>query len=73
MIKIIHERKKCISCGACAMVCPAMFEMSEKDNLATLKNSKESSNDDFELETDNADCAKEAANVCPINIIKILN
>jgi len=71
MSKIIHERKKCISCGACTSVCPTMFEMSEKDNLATLKNSKESSNGDFELETNNVDCAKEAANICPVNIIKI--
>ncbi|MEK7463428.1 MAG: ferredoxin [Patescibacteria group bacterium] len=71
MIKIIHERKKCISCGACALVCPAIFEMSEKDNLATLKKSKENSDGIFELETDNIDCVKEAANVCPVNIIKI--
>lgn len=71
MFKIIHERKKCISCGACASICPELFEMSEKDNLATLKNSKENSSGIFELETDNANCAKEAANICPINIIKI--
>lgn len=71
MIKIIHDRKKCISCGACASVCPEMFEMSEKDGLAFLKNSKEI-NGFFELEIDNVvDCAREAANVCPVNIIKI--
>ncbi|MDO8443240.1 MAG: ferredoxin [bacterium] len=71
MFKIIHERKKCISCGACALVCPAIFEMSEEDNLATLKNSKEDGDGVFELETDNADCAKEAIAICPVNVIKI--
>jgi len=71
MPKIIHERKKCISCEACASICPAIFEMSEKDNLATLKNSKEKNGGIFELETDNVDCAKEAVNICPINIIRI--
>lgn len=72
MPKIIHERKKCISCGACASVCPAMFEMTEADNLAVLKNSREKDAGIFELETDNANCAKEAANICPVNIIKIV-
>jgi len=70
MTKIIHDKKKCIGCGACANVCPTMFEMSE-NQIANLKNSKEI-NGVFELETDNAmDCIKEAADVCPINIIKI--
>lgn len=70
MTKIIHDKKKCIGCGACVSVCPIIFEMSE-DRLANLKNSKEI-NGFFELETDNTiDCAKEAVDVCPINIIKI--
>jgi ferredoxin len=71
MYKIIHERKKCISCGACATICPELFEMSEKDNLAMLKNSKEKSDGIFELETEEIQCAKETADVCPVKIIKI--
>lgn len=70
MPKIIHERNKCIGCGACVAVCPEMFEMSEKDDLAVLKTSKENAGI-FELETDNIDCAKEAADICPVKIIKI--
>ncbi|MDD5430725.1 MAG: ferredoxin [Candidatus Pacebacteria bacterium] len=69
MAKIIQERNKCIGCGACVSVCPSMFEMSE-DSKATLKNSKENSGN-LELETADADCAKEAADVCPVKIIKI--
>ena len=70
MLKIIHERDKCIGCGACASVCPGIFEMSEKDGLATLKNSQEK-NGAFELEIEEPGCTKEAADVCPIRIIKI--
>ncbi|MDD5547556.1 MAG: ferredoxin [Candidatus Pacebacteria bacterium] len=70
MAKIIHDRKRCIRCGACASVCPEMFEMSEKDNMATLKNSKEN-NGVFELEVDEAGCAEQAASVCPLKIIEI--
>ena len=70
MIKIIHDKKKCIGCGACITICPTMFEISE-NQIANLKNSKEI-NGVFELEIDNnIDCIKEAANVCPVEIIKI--
>ncbi|MEK9170028.1 MAG: ferredoxin [Patescibacteria group bacterium] len=72
MKKIIHERDKCIGCGACASVCPEIFEMSGKDGLAVLKNSQEK-NGVFELEIEELRCAKEAADVCPIRIIKIEN
>jgi len=70
MPKIIHQRKKCISCGACAAVCPKFFEMNEKDGLATLKNSKKIGKD-FELRVDKVDCLKDAAEMCPVKIIKI--
>jgi len=72
MAKIIHERSKCIGCGVCAVVCPQMFEMSEKDGLATLKNSKEK-NEVCELQTKETGCAKEAVDICPIKIIRIEN
>ena len=70
MIKIIHDKKKFIGCGSCITICPTMFEISE-NQIANLKNSKEI-NGVFELEIDNnIDCIKEAANVCPVEIIKI--
>jgi ferredoxin len=71
MPKIIHQRKKCLGCGACAVVCPKFFEISEKDGLAILKNSKKLG-ENFELEIDKIDCIKEAADVCPVKIIKII-
>jgi len=70
MPKIIHQRKKCLGCGACAAVCPKFFEMDKKDGLAHLKNSKKVG-DDFELELGKIGCLKEAVEVCPIKIIKI--
>ncbi len=70
MPKIIHQRKKCLGCGACAAICPKFFELSEKDGLAVLKNSKKVG-ENFELEIDKIDCAKEAVEVCPVKIITI--
>lgn len=68
-MKIKHFRSKCIGCGSCAAVCEKFFEVGQ-DKLATLKDSQEKE-DYFELETDNADCAKEAAQVCPVQIIVV--
>lgn len=70
MPKIIHERSKCIGCGVCTAICPKMFEMSEQDGLAVLKNSVEK-NGAYELEIKEVDCIKEAADACPIKIIAI--
>ena len=70
MVKIIHDRKKCTGCGACAAVCPSMFEMTE-DQVADLKGSKEV-NGFFELETSNAEGVKEAADLCGADVIKIV-
>jgi len=70
MPKIIHQRKKCIGCGACAMTCPKFFELSEKDGLAILKNSKQVG-ENFELEVNKIDCIKDAADICPVKIITL--
>jgi len=72
MSKIIHQRGKCLGCGACAVVCPEFFEMDKKDGLANLKNSKKVG-DNFELEINKVGCIKEAIETCPTKIIKIKN
>lgn len=68
-MKIIYQRSKCIGCGSCVAACDKFFKM-EDDGLTTLKGSRQIG-EDFELEVENADCAKEAAEVCPVQIIKI--
>jgi len=70
MPKIIHQRKKCIGCGACMAVCPKFFELDKKDGLATLKNSHKAG-ENFTLETVEINCAGEAADVCPVKAIEI--
>lgn len=74
MIKIIHDRKKCIGCGMCAAVCPRYFEIDEKDNKASLKNSKMNSNDSAELTIEDAESEEmlhDAEMSCPVKAIKI--
>ena len=69
-MKIILDRPKCIGCGSCAAVCPLFFEMAQ-DNKSHLKNSQKDGQEIESLEVVDAACVKEAADVCPVQIIKI--
>lgn len=52
MVKI--DEKKCVGCGACAVVCPDGFEVS--NGKVKFKDSK-------------AECIDEAIDGCPVNAI----
>ena len=69
-IKIIHEREKCIGCGACAAVAPELFEMAD-DGKSTLKGGKQAEDEIYEKEIDasHASSAKEAERNCPADCI----
>ena len=69
--KILHYKDECISCGACAAICPEFWEMDE-DGLSTLKGATKVG-ENFELEISSDDKAEneEAAEVCPVQIIHV--
>jgi ferredoxin len=69
-MKIKLERPKCIGCGSCAAVCDKFFEMAE-DGLSHLKESTKTSDGSEELKAADVGCAKDAAEICPVQIIKI--
>jgi len=72
MTKVILEREKCIGCGSCQAVCPDHFEMQD-DGKSRLLGSKQNKQDKTEeLETEELACMKDAAEACPIQIIKIV-
>ncbi len=68
--KIIHEKEICIGCGACAAVCEKFWSMDE-DGKAKLKGAKKIGKN-FELLLDDYGCNMDAAQVCPVNCIHIL-
>lgn len=68
-MKITQERPKCIGCGSCAAVCQKYFVMAD-DGLASIVGGK-MAGENMELEINAADCAQEAADICPVQIIKI--
>lgn len=60
--KILVDEKACIGCGACTSIC-SNFDLIEKNDSfkAVAKQS----------EVDNIGCNKEAADICPVQAIKI--
>lgn len=75
-MKIIFDRNNCIGCGVCTALCPKYWEMGE-DNKSTLKDSKENfETGNFELEIlgpseEDKKNNQEAADSCPVQVIKI--
>jgi ferredoxin len=71
MAKIIHEREKCIGCGSCAALCPKFFEMADDGKAKLIEGQKNAEGND-ELEVEDVECAQEAADACPVQIIHIV-
>ncbi len=70
--KILHFKDQCISCGACAAICPEFWGMDE-EGLAQLKESQKIG-DHWEriiLTEDDRSRNQEAAEACPVQIIKL--
>ena len=59
MFRIVQNKEKCIGCGACVSVCDN-WEMDD-DGKAKPKNT----------EIEKAGCNKEAAEMCPVQCIKV--
>lgn len=60
MIKVVHERDKCIGCGACAAVCSDNWEMSEDGKATPSK-----------TELSDTGCNMDAATSCPVTCIHL--
>jgi ferredoxin len=70
-----HDRAGCIECGACAAVAPEFWEMSEKDGKSDIVNGEHRKDGWQELDIEEKDFQpnKEAADVCPVNVIHLTN
>ena len=60
-MKIFIDKEACIGCGLCAGICPSVFSMNNTGKSEVNKGVKDS-----DIEN-----AKEAAEACPVNAIKI--
>ena len=72
MIRITHQRPKCIGCNYCAEVAPYRWIMDETDGKSNLEDGREKRGVVTALVSDDEwdDCV-EAADSCPVNIIRV--
>jgi ferredoxin len=57
-MKVNIDKNKCTGCGSCAAICPKIFAL--KDGKAIAK-----------TPITNEECAKQAADFCPVKAISI--
>jgi ferredoxin len=73
MKKIIQDYKGCIGCGTCVALCPEFWEMNDEDMKARPINGKKNEKTgNYELETKNVGCNKDAADACPVRVISVI-
>ncbi len=70
--KIVHDRPNCIGCGACVAVSPEDWEMNA-DGKSDLIKAKALPDTTQEKELDNLGENMEAARMCPVNVIHIID
>lgn len=73
--KIEHDRENCIACNACSAVAPEFWVMSKDDGKADVVNSTKTEDgyEHLDLEDKDYTINKEAADICPVNVIHILD
>ena len=76
MPKIIQNIEGCIGCGSCAAICPKFWDTDYEKGKAVLKGGKiNAQGNESELEISGGEdikCNQEAAEVCPVAVIKII-
>lgn len=53
------DKDLCIGCGTCAALCPKNFKMNEEEGKSEV------------ISQEDLDCAKNAAESCPVQAIKV--
>ena len=71
MVRIFHQREKCIGCGYCVEVAPNTWIM-DSDGRSFLLESKAKKNIYMNIVSDDEfENNRESSELCPVNIIKI--
>jgi ferredoxin len=74
-VKITVDRSACIACGVAPNQCPEVFVLGDDNGKTRIveKYSEETSDETSSgaVPSDLHDCAKEAADLCPVQAIKL--
>ena len=74
-MKVSIDRSTCVSCGSCWDTCPGFFEQNPDDSFSQVIEKFRLNGDIAQgiTQPDLDDCAKDAADLCPVQIISIEN
>lgn len=67
--RIEHHKEDCIGCAACTVTCPDFWEM-EDTGKSHLKGSDKQGEIEI-LELEELGCNQDAADICPVECIKV--
>jgi ferredoxin len=72
-MKVTIERVTCVSCGSCWDACPAFFEQNTDDSFSQVISRYRIADNPAEgtAAEDLEACVKDAADLCPVQIIHI--
>lgn len=72
-MKVTIDRQECIICGVCWSDCPDFFEQSPLDEFSQVVESRRVGGDPAlgEAPAELADCVRQAAEGCPVEIIHV--
>ncbi len=73
MVKIAIDRDGCIGCGACWGSCPEVFESNADDAKSQIvgKYQVQGNSGEGEVGENLADCVRQAADGCPMQVIAV--
>ncbi|MEI7857789.1 MAG: ferredoxin [Methanomicrobiales archaeon] len=72
-MNVTIDRMECVCCGACWNICPDLFEQNPCDSLSQIAEPFRFCGDRAEgtVPVDLVVCAREAVNLCPVQIITL--
>ncbi len=69
---VTHDRENCIGCGMCALICPRYWTMSPMDGKSDLTDAVEKKGMfQRKVVAEDVEENKEAAEACPVRVIKV--
>ncbi len=70
-MKVSIDRDGCIECGVCEATCPDVFELKDNEKARIVPKFRQNGNPAAgEVGSDQESCAKDAADGCPVSVIK---
>ncbi|MBP2145792.1 ferredoxin [Methanofollis sp. W23] len=71
MVLVTIEREECTSCALCWETCPEIFEESPDGRVQIREEYQTDGPDTGEIPDEIEDCAGDAADGCPVEIIEV--